>query len=285
MTAHDSSKLMRTKMEARLRELADETRGALGLAVLDLTNAEVFGVNEQLAFPQASAIKIPILMEVYKQAGEGKFRLSDVRCIEKQDKTGGSGVLHELGDGTVRLTIHDLCILMILVSDNTATNLLLDLVGMESINQTLKALGMSQTRVRRRMMDLAASARGEENLSSPAEAVRIMDLLYRGEFVSRPVCEEILAILKKPKTGGIVSGLPEGVLVASKPGGIAGVTTEWAIVFLPGRPYALAIMENYGMGREARDAMKEISKTLYDYFLRLSRSTPHGVYVSAPGQN
>jgi beta-lactamase class A len=276
---------MRSKTEAYLREIANRTRGALGLAVLDLTNAESFGLNEQLAFPQASAIKIPILMEVYKQVDEGRFKLTDVRCIERQDKTGGSGVLNELGDGTVRLTILDLCILMILVSDNTATNLLLDLVTMDRINQTLETLGFRQTRVRRRMMDLAASARGDENLSTPEEAVRIMELLYHGKFISRAVSEEILAILKKPKAGGIVSGLPEGVPVASKPGGIAGVTTEWAIVFLQERPYVVAVMENFGMGREATDAMKEISKTLYDYFLRLGRATPHGAYVAAAARS
>src|SRR4051812_28522290 len=111
MTARNGSGLMRSKTEEHLREIAGRTRGALGLAVLDLTNGESFGLNEQVAFPQASAIKIPILMEVYKQAGEGKFKLTDVRCIEKQDKTGGSGVLNELGDGTVRLTLQDLCVL------------------------------------------------------------------------------------------------------------------------------------------------------------------------------
>jgi beta-lactamase class A len=272
-------KIIRDKTEARLREIAGKTRGAMGLAALDLTTGERFAVNENLVCPQASAIKIALLMEVYKQAHEGKFKLADLRRVEKADKTGGSGVLNDLGDGTVQLSIHDLCVLMIVLSDNTATNMLLDLVGRENVNQTLDALGLRHTRVRRRMMDTGASLRGDENLSTPAEAVRIMELLFKGEFISRAACDDLLAILKKPKGGGIKSGLPADVPVAFKPGGIPGVNTEWAIVLLKDRPYAVAVMENYGMEGDAAEAVKEISRTLYEYFSRLSRATPHGTYV------
>jgi beta-lactamase class A len=143
----------------------------------------------------------------------------------------------------------------------------------------MAALGLRQTRVQRKMMDTAASGRGEENLSTPAEAARLMEILYRGEFVSRAVCDEMLAILKKPKRGGIHAGLPPEIPVAFKPGGIAGVSTEWAIVYLKERPYVVVVMENYEMENEAAAAMKEISRTLYDYFWRLSRATRYGTYV------
>jgi len=168
------------------------------------------------------------------------------------------------------------------LSDNTATNLLLDLVGRDNLNRTLESLGLKQTRVRRRMMDTAASWRGDENLSTPAEAARIMEILFKGEFVNRQVCDEILAILKKPKPGGIKSGVPTEVPMAFKPGSISGVTTEWAIVFLKDRPYVLVVMENYGLDDDATTAMKELSRTLYEYFSRLARSTPHGAFVEKP---
>ena len=128
-------------------------------------------------------------------------------------------------------------------------------------------------------MDTAASLRGDDNLSTPAEAARIMGLLWRGEFVSRAVCDEILAILKKPKPGGIISGLPAGISVASKPGGLPGVTTEWAVILLKDRPYIMAIMENYGIKKEVSGALTEISKILHDYFQRLSLATPFGSYL------
>lgn len=274
--------LLRQKTETRLHEIAGRTRGVLGLSVLDLTNREQFGINEHNLFPQASAIKIPILMEVYKQAGQGKFNLADMRRIEKPDKTPGSGILSELGDGTVQMNLHDLCVLMIVLSDNTATNMLIDLVGMAGVNETLQSLGLKQTQLKRRMMDTGASLRGDENLSTPAEAARIMELLWRGEFINRDVCDEILAILKKPKPGGITSGLPAGTVVAFKPGGIAGVVTEWAVVLLKDRPYVVTIMENYGIKPDAPGAIAEISKVLHEYFHRLSLTTPFGSYVVPP---
>ncbi|MDB6023533.1 MAG: Beta-lactamase [Pedosphaera sp.] len=279
MSPGDNLRLIRQKTEARLREIVRRTRGALGLMVLDLTSDEQFAFNEHCVFPQASAIKIPILMEVYKQAGEGRLKLTDSHRIEKHDKTPGSGVLCELGDGTVQMNLHDLCVLMIVLSENTATNMLIDLVGMETVNQTLQSLGFKQTRLQRRMMDLAAAACGKENLSTPFEAARIMETLHRGEFISRVVCDDILAILKRPKPGAISSALPEGISIAFKPGAIGGVTTEWAIVLVKDRPYVVAVMENYGLDQEASGAIKEISKTLFDYFQRLSHSTPHGVFL------
>jgi beta-lactamase class A len=254
----------------------------MGLVALDLTGGERFAINENLVFPQASAIKIAILMEVYKQAQAGKFKLTDTRRVEKQHKAGGSGVLVQLSDGTVQLSIYDLCVLMILVSDNTATNMLLDLVGMDNINRTLEGLGLKHTRVRRRMLDTAASWRGDENVSTPAEAARIMEILFKGEFLNRAACDEILAILMKSKNGGIKSGLPADVPVAFKPGGIAGVKTEWCIVLLKDRPYVVTVMENYGLDDDAATAVKEISVTLYEYFFRLARATPHGTYVEKP---
>jgi beta-lactamase class A len=278
MSQTENLKVLHEKTASHLREVVSKTRGAMGFSALDLTNGERFGENENLVFPQASAIKIAILMEVFKQAHEGKFKLSDVRRIRKEDKTGGSGVLIELGDGTVELSLRDLCVLMMVLSDNTATNLLIDLVGQENINASLISLGLKQTKVQRRMMDTAASHRGDENISTPTEAARIMEILFKGEFISHTVCDDILSILKKLKTSNLKAALPEDVETASKPGSISGVTTEWAIVYLKERPYVLVVMENYGMG-DAPDAMKEISKTLYEYFSRLAKATPHGALV------
>lgn len=270
--------IVRAKTEAQLQEIVKGVKGVMGLVAVDLTTGERFGLNENLVFPQASAIKIPILMEVYKQAAEGEFKLSDSLPVTKQQQVGGSGVLKELGDGTSHLSIRDLAVLMILVSDNTATNILLDLVGMENISQTMASLGLAQTKVQRRMMDIAARARGDENLSTPAEAARIMEILYRGEFLDRAACDDILDILKKTKPEGGYA-LPRYPDVAFKTGGIPGVATEWAIVYLEDRPYITVVMENYAVGDEASKAFKELLRTVYDYFWRLSRATRYGTYV------
>lgn len=282
MAQETNLNVVRQKTEARLHEIAACSRGAMGFVALDLTSGERFALNDTLTFPQASAIKIAILMEVYKQAGEGKFKLTDTRRIATKDKTGGSGILQDLGDGTVQLSIEDLCVLMIVLSDNTATNLLINLVGMDNINRTLDTLGLKQTRVRRRMLDTRASWRGDENVSTPAEAARIMEILFKGEFLDRKACDAMLAILRKTRAGTIKSALPADVPVAFKPGGIAGVATEWAIVELKDRPYVLVVMENYGLPDDAPTAMKDISRVVYEHFSRLAKAAPHGSYVEKP---
>ncbi len=278
----DNLRIVRANVEARLQEVVRNAKGALGFVAVDLVRGERFAANENLVFPQASAIKIPILMEVFKQAREGKLKLTDMMWVEKSKQVGGSGVLFELGDKTSQLSVRDLCVLMILLSDNTATNMLIDLVGMGNINKTLVSLGLKQTKVQRRMLDQAASVRGDENLSSPAEAARIMELLHKGEFVSRAVSDEIISLLKKSKggAGAIQSGVPNDVAVAFKPGGIAGVHSEWAIVYSPNLPYVVVVMENYGVGNEASMAMTAISEILFEYYSRIANATQHGTYVA-----
>ncbi len=271
--------LVRQKTEAQLTEIIGSVRGAAGFIAIDLTNGDTFAFNEDMLFPQGSAIKIPILMEVYKQAHEGKLKLTDLHPVTAAYQVGGSGVLQRLGDGTSQLSVRDLGILMILVSDNTATNMLIDLVGMDNINATLRGLGLKETKVQRRMIDTDASARGDENLSTPAEAAKIMTILYKGEFIDKKTSDEILGILKIPKGGAFNAEVPNGVPVAFKPGGIAGVSTEWAIVYEPNRPYVIVAMENYAVGGEASAMMKAAGKVAYGYFSRVGSASRYGTYV------
>jgi beta-lactamase class A len=304
----DTTQMIRQDTEVRLKEISGRSSGTFGLAVLDLAGEEFFFINEQKIFPQASAIKIPILMEVYKQAGEGKFNLSDLRRISKGDRTPGSGVLGGAWElfsaltsafarsmrfeketprlmfraglaavsGAVSLSVRDLCVLMILVSDNTATNMLIDLVGMGNVNRTMGSLGCGQTRLRRRMMDLNARAQGRENVSTPADAARLMRILYRGEFISRAACDDILEILSKPKKSAIHAGVLSSIQVACKPGGITGVVTEWAIVFLKDRPYVIAAMEHFGANKKPGVKLRDVSAVIYQCYARLCHTTNCG---------
>jgi beta-lactamase class A len=168
---------------------------------------------------------------------------------------------------------------MIVLSDNTATNMLIDLVGMKNVSETMASLGFKHTRLRRIMLDTAAAARGEENVSTPAEAARIMRLLHEGKFVNREVSDHVLTILRKDKPGAIKSVLPPGVRVAFKPGEIPGVMAEWAIVELDRRPYVIVVMGSFGVGEEFKEAIRETSKAAYDFFQRLSTANQYGAYV------
>jgi beta-lactamase class A len=271
------------KVRSKLEQIAGDASGVMGVVVEDLKGEHRFVVNEDREFAQGSAIKIPILLEVLKQADEGKLKLSDLHWIEKTRQVSGSGILSELGDHTTQMSVEDLCVVMIVLSDNTATNMLIDLVGMDNVTKTMQSLGCQHTKLRRRMLDTDASARGDENVSSPADAAKIMQLLYEGKFVSRRVSDHALSILRKEKPGAVKSALPAGVHVAFKVGEIPGVRTEWALVELKDRPYIVVAMGAFGLGDEFEDATKAISKTSYDFFSRIAKATKYGAYMDPAG--
>lgn len=275
-----SSDLLRQKTEKRLSDIIENSPATTGLVAVDLTSGEMLALNADVAFPQASAIKIPILMEVYKQAHQKKFKLSDIRAIKPANIVGGTGIIKDLVD-PAPFSIRNLCILMITLSDNTATNSLIDLVGLSNINATLQSLGLNETRVQRNMINAAASGRGEENISTPAEAARILQMLYKGGFIDKATSEEIISILGKNgrEASRLAAGISENVSIAFKPGELSGVSTEWAIVLLPDRPYAVAIMESYKVKGQAENVIEEASAVLYQYFWRLGNATRYGTYV------
>lgn len=276
----ENRSLLHDKLTHEIETIASQFDGVMGVAIKDLTSGEEILVNPQLTFPTGSSIKIPILIELHKQAAEGKYNLNLQRWVERKDQVGGSGVILNFGDHTSQLSLRDLAVLMIVLSDNTATNMLIDQTGMANVNNTLDSLGLKGIRLRRKMIDAAASARGDENLATPREAMQLMEKLYRGEVVSRQLSEDVLKFLKLRKGSPIPKLLPPHVEIANKPGGIEGVACDWAIVYVPNRPFAIAVMTNYnGESANADDAISKVAKLAYDYFARLSRSTPYGARV------
>jgi beta-lactamase class A len=272
--------ILQHKTQARLQHIIHHSRAVTGLEVIDLTNGKsVFSFNSRISFPQASAIKIPVLMTIFKQANQGKFNLSDKRTVKQADVVGGTGVLKEM-KMPVSLSIRNICALMMSLSDNTAANVLIELAGMKSVNAVMKSLGFDKTVLRRKMMAIKASAEGRENLSTPADAARILKLLYDGKFINQKKSSKIISFMKKPARteSYLAAGLPDSVPMAFKYGGLKEVKTEWAIVLLQARPYAVAVMQNDIWDKKKDHAIKNISSVLYRYFWRLGHSTKYGVY-------
>ena len=271
--------ILKQKTEKDLQTIISRSSSLTGFMAIDLTSGESIGINEEITFTQASAIKIPILMEVYKQAHEKKFALTDLRPLLPSNTVAGSGILNVMVD-PVNLSIRNLCVLMIGLSDNSATNTLIELVGMKNVTNTMNSLGFSNTRLQRRMIDQPASLRNEENISTPAEAVGIMKLLFDGKFIDKSTSDQILSILQKNpiENSKLAVSLPENVKIAFKPGGMGGVSTEWAIVYLSNRPYALAIMENYKTPVTPLDIISSLSRRVYDYF-SMMKATKYGVII------
>ena len=194
---------------AELETIAREAGGVLGVQALDLASGERFGVNAELVFPQGSAIKVAVLLELYRQAEAGRLRLEERVAVRAAQQVGGAGVLQSFGDGSSELALADLAVLMIVLSDNTATNLLIERLGMENVNRTLAGLGLRETKLQRLMMRPRESARGQENLSTPAEAAALMARLARCELPLSPEgCRRMQAVLRIPKAGSFVAPLP-----------------------------------------------------------------------------
>jgi beta-lactamase class A len=271
------------RFQGQLEALRDTVDGVLGVTILDLESGNVYGVNHALVFPQASAIKISILVELYRQADAGLLRLDERLPIEAATAVGGAGILPFFGDGISHLALRDLAVLMIVLSDNTATNLLIERVGMEQVSRTMAELGFPAIRLQRRMIQTRESARGIENVATPADAAGLMERIYGCALpMEASLCADMRRILEIPRAGTLPSGVPSGVPLAWKSGSLEGVAVAWGIVDLPARPYVIAAMVNYGGGDSAGEALRQISSLAYAYFARLARSTPHGARVPLP---
>ncbi|HEV8211557.1 MAG TPA: serine hydrolase [Vicinamibacterales bacterium] len=252
---------LKAKFEKRVQEIAARVDGVVGYSIVDLTSGERIGRLESATFPTASAIKLAIVYELFKQAEEQKIRLTDMVTLERAQAVGGTGVLVEMGTPT--LSIRDYAVLMVTLSDNTATNVLIDRLGMERMAARMQALGLSGTKLRRHMMDTAAARRGDENVSTPDELARLLKVMNDG-------MPQAIELLKKPKDNRLRKGLPEGVQSADKSGELEGVRVDAGIVFAKNRPYVLSVMTTFLKDEaEGERAIEAISRAAYEYFSRL----------------
>ena len=266
---------LRSQLERRVHDIAAHVDGVVGYEVLDLTSNERFGQLERAVFPTASTIKLAIVYELFKQADEGRVKLDDRITLDRAKAVGGSGVLAAMGTPT--LSIRDYAALMVMLSDNTATNVLIDLVGAGSVTQRMAGLGLGATKLRRRMMDLEAARRGDENVSTPAEVVRLLQILHTGNGLTPASRDQALDLLKKTKISRLRAGLPPGVEAADKPGELEGVRVDAGIVFAKNRPYALCVTTTYLKSEEEGEhAIVDISRAVYEYFSRLGAGGVYG---------
>lgn len=268
-----------TKLRLELERLAAAAPGVVGIGVVDLSSGERWGVNDTLVFAQGSAIKIPLLIELFRRSDAGELTLTDRKTLTAADRTGGSSLLQYFSDGGSMFSLHDLAVPMIVQSDNTATNMLIDAVGMDKVNATMATLGFPQTKLQRKMIRPEASARGEENVSTAREAVDLMVRLSRCELPLTPAsCAEVRRLLELPKGGEFRQPIPSGVRVAWKPGGLEGVSTAWGLVALPGAPYAVSVMVNYG-NAQVGETVGAVSEAVFRHFALVAGATPFGTRV------
>ncbi|HEY6308305.1 MAG TPA: serine hydrolase [Candidatus Angelobacter sp.] len=269
------------KLQDQLRAVDQQLDGVMGLAVKDLMSGEEFFINADEIMPQASSIKIAVLADLYLQAQQDKLKLTDEYTVRKEDLVPGSDIMLGLTPGTTRLTLRDLATMMVAVSDNSATNVLIDRVGMDHVNAMLEGLGLHGTRLRRKMMDLKAAGEGRENVSTPREMMTLLEIIYRGKLLNKEMTEDFLRILSTHKESALLQGLPDDAVAASKPGELEAVRNDSGIVLVKNRPYVLCVMTAYLKDEhDGSAAIRKIAALTYSYFDRVARASDYGRVVS-----
>lgn len=233
-----------------------------GIAVQHIESGEETRINADAAFPTASVFKVPIMVEVYKQARAGKFDMDDRLTLETHYKTLTTGVLLQLQDG-LQPTIRDLAMLMNIVSDNTATTMLLELVGPEKVTDTMHELGLTsihvnmtvhemflhafgipdqpdisvealRARAREVQMDYGSRtfSRGPDNdVSSASDMTKLMAMIFRGEVVDREACDEMLAILSHQQYNSRVPRYLPWYTTYHKTGSMRGLRNDSGLIY------------------------------------------------------
>jgi len=275
--------LLWQKLDARVSEVVGKFDGTMGVAIIDLTDGRTILKNADRVFPTASSIKIAILLELYHQeeqarvGAEAKARLNDLYEIDPKVLVDFSSIMQGLTPGLTKVTNHDLAQFMIAVSDNTASNILIDRVGMENVNATLRTLGLTKTMLRRHMMDFEAAKRGNENVSTPREMTKLLEAVYKRRALNQELTGEFIRQLSTLKESELQHDMPEGVQVANKPGNLKGVRTDSGIIFARNRPFAISVMtENARNIHVASARICSIALDAFHYFEMRGKTSEYG---------
>ncbi|MDQ3173365.1 MAG: class A beta-lactamase-related serine hydrolase, partial [Acidobacteriota bacterium] len=201
-------------LDKRVRGEVAQFRGKVSLFAKNLDTGAVYNFGGEDQVPTASTIKLAVMVEAFSRVAEGKAKWADELVLKKEKKVGGAGILPEFTDG-LRLTLRDGVTLMMVLSDNTATNLVIDVLTADAVNVRMESLGLKETRLMRRVFGGGESVDGrkEENKrfglgrTTPREMVTLMEKLERGEIISPGASKEMLELMKREQgTNGIWRG-------------------------------------------------------------------------------
>lgn len=250
-----------------IEEIIAATDGVVGVAVRDVHRGRALDLRADEVFPSASVIKVPILVELMARVAAGELGLEDRAVLRDAEKVPGSGVLSMLHAG-LELTLEDLAHLMITVSDNTASNMLIDLLGCDRINARLAGLGLTMTQLQRKFYDFEAREKGFDNWATAGELADLLVAIERRTVVSAEACEKMLAIMRKQQLDGkIPKLLPPDTPVANKTGSISTASHDIGIIYAPAGPIALAVLtRDISEAAVAEGVIRHIARLAYCYW-------------------
>jgi len=286
------------RVTAEIERLADATGGIIGIAATELATGRHIGYREGEPFPTASVIKLPLLVTLYEDAIAGRIDLRERVTYRDETKVAGSGVLQYLDDG-LSPTLRDLSILMMSVSDNTATDLLFERVGKDRVDATMDRLGFPSIRAPfdiremlmelvdldhskpggydelRRLLRLSSGSGGRSMIpeladrSTPADMCRLLERIESRAILDADACGAIVELMKRIQSGARIPGLlPKDTVVAHKTGSYRRLRNDVGIVYAPNGPYAVALFarELPRDNIEDDEALARISLAIYEEF-------------------
>jgi beta-lactamase class A len=235
-------------LDDNVKTLVSSFKGKVSLFAKNLDTGETYALNPDERVRTASTIKIAVMIEAFARVEEGKIKWTDKVVLTKEKKVSGSGILTELSDG-LSLTLRDAVNLMMVLSDNTATNLVLDVVTTDAVNARMESLGFKNIKIMRKVGSGGESAAGKDpenkkfglGMATPREMVLVMEKLERGEIISPAVSKEMIDLMKREQGRNAIGRSLSNVPMASKYGALDRLRSAVAILYTKKGRIAMAI--------------------------------------------
>lgn len=270
-------------MSQKIYSILEDLSGEIGLYFKDMQTEEVLSINADNVFPAASTIKVPLVAYILKLIADKKIKFEDQIEIKDENRVGGTGIIREL-DKSYIPTVRDHATLAIITSDNISTNELIDIAGgPEAVTEFCKDLGMTSTKLQRKMLDMEAIKAGKDNFTSPKDMGIILELIAKGELISEDLSLEILDIMKAQQHRSKLPALLPAVesydpnveyenvesgrvITANKTGDLWGVQNDIGIFVLPNNKRYILSVFTKDLESDAQGIIKiaELSKVIYD---------------------
>ena len=256
------------RMTEELTRHAERHKGHVAIFLKDLKSGRTWTYHPDDLFPAASLIKVPVMICVFDKIHEGQLALSDSLTLRRHNRVGGSGSLKWRPDGT-KLTVRELLQHMISESDNTATNMLIEAVGMGYLQQEFPKIGLLYTGIYADGMSLKAGRVAHENYTTAREMTMMMDRIYHGDYIDRHSSALMLDILKHKKAvaSRLAKGLPRGWEIAHKTGLLRQACHDSAIIFSPEGDYAITVLTGQNPDyRSAKDFISTLGRITFRHY-------------------
>ena len=262
------------ELSKKIEQIIEKVDGVWAVSLEDLNRQKEWHVNEKEPFYAASVIKLPIMAAVFDMANQGKLTLGERLTLKREELVGGAGVLQHMSPG-IELPVYDLLTLMIIQSDNTATNMLIDLAGIEQIQQTMKELGMLNSEFYNKLMTVPVNVKGR-NMITSSDISGLLKKFTQGQYTSLHACEQMIDIMKKqqlrngfpallPKMESEIVGVSPEWEIASKSGSVTGIQHDAGIFYVGNRTMILTVLSRDCDSLIAQATLAEIGNEVYHY--------------------